>query len=306
MSGFVIYSWLSFIGLLLFWRAYRVAVSPTHDTTYLQWIVLLPSLIYWPSAIGKDAFMVLAAGAAAYGAACLLAGRTAVGAGSVTAGVIGMLYVRPHFALAVCGGLALASLLGRNRGGFARTILSWLFVFIIATSAMGAAKHFFGISAFNQQSVSKELNGASQQSAEGGSKFKPIIVNSPAKFPLGAATVLYRPLPYEAHTAQTMVTAAEDAFLVLMTIRFFPRILRALRKSRQVPYLLYCVGALLVFIIAFSGFSNFGILARERAVIQPLFLVFLALPRDINEMLPDSPKRSAGPFAPPPRNTFVR
>src|SRR5262249_19144415 len=65
MSGFVIYGFLSFVGLLLFWRAYRIAISPKHDATYLQWLVLLPSLLYWPSAIGKDAFMVLCAGAAA-------------------------------------------------------------------------------------------------------------------------------------------------------------------------------------------------------------------------------------------------
>jgi hypothetical protein len=303
LSGFVVYSWLSFLGLLFFWRAYHVAISPEHDTTYLQWLVLLPSLMYWPSAIGKDAFMVLAAGVCAYGAACLLKDRTVVGIISVTLGILGMVYVRPHFALAVCGGLALATLLRKQHGGFLRTVLTLVFVVIIALSAIESAKKFFGISAFNQTSITKQLNDTSEHSSEGGSQFSPVIVNSPVKFPLAAATVIFRPLPYEAHTAQTMATAAEDFFLVIMTLRHLRRILRAIRKSRQLPYLLYCLGALLVFIIAFSGFSNFGILARQRAVIQPLFLVFLALPANIDMLLPER-VTVAGPFQAPTREPY--
>jgi hypothetical protein len=306
LSGFVVYSFLSFVGLLFFWRAYRVAVSPNHDTTYLQWIVLLPSLLYWPSAIGKDAFMVLAAGVAAYGVACLLRHRTMTGIVAVTAGILGMIYVRPHFALAVCGGLALAALLQKQRGGFVRTVFTLAFVLIIGLSAIKAAKSFFGISAFNQDSITKQLNDASDKSSEGGSQFKPVVVHSPVEFPLAAVTVLYRPLPYESHTAQSFATSLENVFLIFVTLRRMPRILRAIRRSRDMPYLLYCIGAMLVFIIAFSGFSNFGILARQRAVIQPLFLVFLALPSDISTLLPERRVDEFSPgFVPPQRQPNV-
>jgi hypothetical protein len=34
----------------------------------------------------------------------------------------------------------------------------------------------------------------------------------------------------------------------------------------------------LLFIIAFSSFANFGLLARERVQLYPLFLVLLAIP----------------------------
>ncbi len=285
LSGFAVYGWLSFVGLLFFWRAYRVAISPDHDLTYLKWLVLMPSLIYWPSAIGKDAFMLLAAGVAAYGVACLLANRTTAGVIAISAGIGGMVMVRPHFALAVCGGLAFAVLLRRHHGDFFRTIVSLAFVVALGFVVVHAASSFFGISAFNQSSITKSLNDASAQSGEGGSKFKPVVVTSPAKFPLAAITVLYRPLPYEAHSPQELLTALEGAALIVLTIRALRRCYRALRLGRQIPYLLYCLGALMVFIVAFSGFSNFGILARERSVIQPLFLVFLSLPRDVGELL---------------------
>jgi len=279
MSGFLVYGWLSFIGLLFFWRAYRIAISPKRDTIYLLWILLMPSLLYWPSAIGKDAFILLAAGICAYGTACLLTQRLTTGLVALALGLLGMIMVRPHFALAIVGGLALATVFRRNDGGVFRTLVILAFVLGVGFVALQSAKSFFGISAFNQSAIVKTLSEASSQTSGGGSAFTPVVVNSPLKLPLAAATVFYRPFPFEAHSAQEMLTAIEGTVLFILSIRALPATIRALRSGRTYPYFLYCAGALLVFVVAFSGFSNFGILARERSVIQPLFLVFLSLPR---------------------------
>jgi len=284
MSGFLIYGFLSLIGLIFFWRAYRVAVSKSYDVTYLKWIVLLPSLIYWPSAIGKDAFMVLAAGIAAYGSACILSERLVAGIAALSVGMTGMLMVRPHFALATCGGLALAFLVRRNRGGFMQSLVGLAFVVGLSFLVLKSASSFFNISSFNQSSIVKALSETSQQTGQGGSNFHPVVVHSPLQFPLAAVTVLYRPFPFEAHSAQEMLTAIEGTVLFVLTLRAWRPIRKALRDMRQVPYFAYCLGALLLFFVAFSGFSNFGILARERAVIQPLFLVFVSLPRHSGEL----------------------
>jgi hypothetical protein len=294
MSGFLIYGFLSLIGLIFFWRAYRVAVSKSYDLTYLKWIVLLPSLIYWPSAIGKDAFMVLAAGIAAYGSACLLSERVWAGILGLSVGMAGMLMVRPHFALATCGGLLLAFLVRRNRGGFMQSLVGVAFVAGLSFLVLKSASSFFNISAFNQSSIVKALSETSQQTGQGGSNFHAVVVHSPLQLPLAAMTVLYRPFVFEAHSAQEMLTAIEGSVLFLLTLRAWRPIRKALRDMRQVPYFAYCLGALLLFIVAFSGFSNFGILARERAVIQPLFLVFLSLPRnfsDLGSLAPGAPPR---------------
>jgi len=305
LSGFAVYGWLGFIGLLFFWRAYRVALSKDHDLTYLTWLVLLPSLLYWPSAIGKDAFMLLSAGVAAYGVACLLTNRTTVGVLGISAGIGGMVMVRPNFALAVCGGLAFAIVIRRNRGQFLRTIVSLAFVVGTGLVVISAASSFFGIAAFNQSSITKSLNDASAQTADGGSKFNPVVVTSPVKFPLAAVTVLYRPLPYESHSPQEMITAVEGVVLIAFTIRSLRRSLRAIRLGRQLPYILYCLGTLIVFIVLFSGFSNFGILARERSVVQPLFLVFLSLPKDVNELLPEEARIGIPGVAQDPRRALT-
>ena len=60
--------------------------------------------------------------------------------------------------------------------------------------------------------------------------------------------------------------------------------------------------AMLLFFVAFSGISNFGILARQRSVIEPLLLVFLTLPPNWDEVpRPKAPQaRSNERFVRPP------
>src|SRR5262249_51767614 len=104
-------------------------------------------------------------------------------------------------------------------------------------------------------------------------------------------------------SAQEMLTALEGAVLIWLTIRALRRSGQALKSARDHPYLLYCLGALIVFVVAFSGFSNFGILARERTVVQPLFLVFVSLPANLDERRPSAERVRRPARAPvgPPR-----
>ena len=261
--------------------------------------MLVPTLIYWPSSIGKDAWMVFTMGIASYGAACLFTHRLPRGFTAITIGFAGMCMVRPHIALVVCGGLILAVLVRRNRGSGSR-IMSILFVILATFVVVKVASSFFGIQAFNRTSIQAQINDTSAITGQGGSAFSPVTVNSPIDFPLAAVTVLYRPFPFEAHSVQELITSIEGVVLALLTLRAARRSWQALRRSGDYPYFMYALGAMLVFIVAFSGFSNFGLLARERAVIQPLFFVFLTLPENIDAEFPKwKRERARGPRLPP-------
>jgi hypothetical protein len=63
-----------------------------------------------------------------------------------------------------------------------------------------------------------------------------------------------------------------------LTWRSRRRLLNLPRSMRERPYVAYCVGYMFVFVFAFSAFSNFGILARQRAQVMPAFLVLLCIP----------------------------
>src|SRR5262245_65245713 len=115
---------------------------------------------------------------------------------ALSLGILGMTMVRPHFALAVCGGLVLAALVRRDRGGFVQTVASVIFIVGVAFLVARSASSFFGISSFNRESIVQTLTDASAQTSQGGSQFSPVVVSSPVQFPLATVTVLYRPWPW--------------------------------------------------------------------------------------------------------------
>ena len=117
LGGFLVYSFIGFWGLFLFHRAalHRAARRAANVATPLL-VFFLPSLVFWPSSIGKEAVMMLSLGVCAYGAARILE-RAAAGAGSRSPPESDSGYmVRPHVAVVVLAALAVAILFRRRRG----------------------------------------------------------------------------------------------------------------------------------------------------------------------------------------------
>src|SRR5262249_2968055 len=143
------------------------------------------------------------------GAAHLVTGHFMRAVAPLGIGIAGMLFVRPHVALVVCAGLVAALLVGRKQGGVFTTLLSIGVVIAVAVVAIHSASSFFGVSGFNPATIAKTLSDVSSQSSQGGSAFTPIIADNPIKYVGAAFTVLYRPMPFEAHSAPEMATAIE-------------------------------------------------------------------------------------------------
>ena len=266
--------------------AYRIALLSSATTSSTsRGSFSSATLIYWPSSIGKDAWMVFTMGIASYGAACLFAHRLPRGIIATTIGIAGMCMVRPHIALVACGGLILAVLFRRNRGGGSR-ILSILFVVLATLVVVRVASSFFGIQAFNRTSIQAQINDTSAHHRAGRIGLYAGDGELTARLPARRGDRAVSPVPVRGalgpgddHLDRRCRARGPDA-------PRRPPILASLRRSRDYPYFMYALGAMLVFIVAFSGFSNFGLLARERAVIQPLFFVFLTLPENIEAEFP--------------------
>ena len=136
---------------------------------------------------------------------------------------------------------------------------------------------FLGVETLNQETVNSELAAAEGRTDEAGSSFTPVRVNTPLDLPYATITVLFRPFPWETHNGQTLVTSFEGVFLIVLTIRGWRRLRSIPRSLRREPYVAYCLGITLTFVYAFSSFSNFGILARQRCQVMPFFLVLICL-----------------------------
>lgn len=284
LGGFVVFSWLGFWGLFLFYRAFRLAVPEGRSRTYATLVFFLPSLVFWPSSIGKEAWMMFSLGIAALGAAQVLSGRTWRGLGVAGLGLWLAAIVRPHMAGLIALSLAAGYLFRRSRselGGFgivpkaiglaAVTLLA--VVFVIRTYG------FLEESAIRTEGgVTAVLRQTSERTGQGGSEFVPSALESPARAPVAAATVLFRPFLFEVHNAQGLAASLETTLLLGLCLARWRWVLAALRSVRRQPYVAMAFAYTGLFVLAFSGFANFGLLARERAQLFPLFLVLVCIP----------------------------
>ena len=280
LGGFVFFSWMGFWGLFFFYRAFKVAMPDADLRRYCLLLFLLPSMLFWPSSIGKDTWMLLCLGVFSYGAALLLERRP--GAFLFLAlGVLGTVFLRPHVTLIACAALAVATVFRRSPDkltalGPLRSILTFGALGLGLMMVLAKLTAFLGTDSLQ---VSSSLQGAAEMTGQGGSEVESAPATSPVDLPWGIVTVLFRPFPFEAHNVQSFITSAEGTLLLGLIILSIPRLRGILGYARKRPYVVYAIVYMLLFCYIFSSFQNFGILARERVMVFPLVIVLLALPK---------------------------
>jgi hypothetical protein len=284
LGEFVVFSWMSFLGMFLFYKAFRLGFPEGDHRRYLLLLFFWPSMLFWPSSVGKDAWMVLMLGMSVLGVANLFVGRWR-GFVWLGAGSLGCIMVRPHLSLIVIAGFALGLVLRRNRGQYTRMLArpfgtAVLLVGMIAVGGLvfQATQSFFKLDNLDLESAQAVLDSTSLKTSEGGSSFTPPSPNSPVGFVAATVTVMFRPFPTEAGGA-AVATGLEGVLLAGLVVLSWRRIIRIPRMCLRNPFVAFATGYTAVFIFAFSSISNFGILARERSQLFPVLFILMAIPK---------------------------
>jgi len=290
MGGFPVFSWFAFWGLVFFYKAFRVAVPQGLERRYAYLVFFLPSLFFWPSSIGKDALAALGLGLASLGIAHVLSGNSALGALPAALGFGLTLMVRPH----VAGILAIAWTLAaiarrtpwraRQMGPIVKTV-TIVVATLMAILILNAANIYFidqgvdtGKGLNTTEGIATSLTEIQTKTTKGGSQFGSVAVTGPVRFPVALVTVLFRPFVTEAHGLAPLAAALEGTFLLGYALWRWSSVQVSVRSIRTSPYLGMCMAYVVGFVVAFSTFSNFGILARQRIQVMPFFLALLCLP----------------------------
>lgn len=281
LSAFFVFGSLAFWGVYLLYRAFRIALPGADHRRYALLLFLLPSLLYWPSSIGKESWILLFIGVTALGAARFFNRQIVSGAPLLVVGALGTALIRPHVTVLLFAALFVAQIV-RPTTKTSTSILTkaaGLFVLGIAGVILATqSAQFLGIDDFSWQAVADQVEWAGGQTAQGGSVFTPVPLNTPLGIPAAVVTLLFRPFPWEASNVQMLLQSLEGLLLIWLTITAWPRLKALPRLLRRNPYLVFALVYTLAFIIAFAGFANFGILARQRVLMLPFFLVLLSLP----------------------------
>lgn len=283
-SIFVAYAFfatLSFWGLYFFVQAFRHAVPSGDSRRYALLVLFLPSMLFWPSALGKDAWMTFTIGLSMLGAARLLSWRPGWLA-PLAAGLVGTAVVRPPITAALFAGVAVAWVIRkRMRPGSALSPLTGLAMagalVVGGVVVVNQAATFMEVESLSSAGVQEARDTTTTQTAQGGSEFDAQPVESPLDMPMATVSVLSRPFLFEANSVQTMIAALEGTVLLGLMAFSLPRLRGILKRLRAEPYLLLCLVYVLLFVYGYSNMSNFGILTRQRVQVLPLVLVFVAL-----------------------------
>jgi hypothetical protein len=284
LGGYLVFAWLGFWGLFLFYRAFTIAVPEGSRRWYAALVFFLPSLIFWPSGVGKEAWMLLGLGLTAFGAARMLSGRSWNGLIYAALGFATCAFVRPQIAALVAIALVMALLLRPSNpalgtlGPIAKAA-ALLPILVVAGFLVVRADAFLKASGINtSKGVGTVLTQTTSRTQQGGSRFTPSVLNSPGRAPGAVVTVLFRPLLFEAHDTQSAFAALEGTLLIALCIFHYRWIAQAFRMLRRRAYLMLALVYTALFVAAYSSIANFGILVRERVQVLPFLLVLLCVP----------------------------
>ncbi len=289
LSGFLMFSFMSFWGLVLFVKAAIVGIPGLAQRRYAALCMLAPSVLFWPSSIGKEAWMCLCLGLASWGGSHVVIGqwrgRTLAG---LILGITGAGFVRPHlaalWAAGIAAGLLAGMLTGRSGRGTRQRVTGVLLlgVAFVGVFAVGTVAAKYLNPDPEETSVSGQVDAiqaeTSRRSTGGGSEFVPIPISSPLDWPYVIERTLLRPTPFEINSVATALPGFESAILVGILLLGWRRLLSLPRMLVRSPYLLASLITVFGFGLAFSTLGNLGILVRQRSLIYPLMLLIWALP----------------------------
>lgn len=294
IAAFVVFAAFSFWGQYLMYRAFRISLPDFDHRWYAVLIFFLPSFLFWPSSVGKEAFLMLCVGAAALGAARLFQHDLSA-LPLFIAGLAGATMVRPHIAALIVAAV-LAALIVRapDRGRRSSPVIQFVAIAaLVALTAVFAdrAAEFLGVDEFSVESVTAAVDATSQRTGQGGSEFTPVPLTSPLGVPAAFATVLFRPFPWEANNVQALMASAESLLILGLVVRHWRRWKSLPALLRRHPYLVFGLVYTLLFVWAFSRFGNFGIIARQRVLVMPFVMILVALPAALPLPARGRPKR---------------
>lgn len=285
LASFMVFSWFGFLGLWAIVAAVRRALPSVNIRLFAIMVFFLPSSLFWSSALGKDAWMLLGIGLFASGAARVFTVQ-ARGLLYIVGGVVATGMVRPHVTAILLTAFAVAYVVARGRQGRALSpVLTMMTIGVIAAAAAFASGPLRELLPRSEEGITAVFEDTTERSSQGGSEIEVDRPNSPLEYPQAFFTVMFRPLPFEARTTTQLLSAIESSVLLAVVIMWRKRIYASFGRILTAPFLRFSVLYTLAFAFAWSSIGNLGIMARQRVQVLPFLLILIcwgtATPRQV-------------------------
>lgn len=272
LDYFLLFQAVGFFGIALLMRIFDEIYEELQSTPpiWTYGLLLLPSLQYWSSSLGKDAPFLFGSALAIWGAMQIKRRIVAFGIGCVI-----MLLIRPHLAVLALVALALAVIFDRRTSLWTKAALGALAAAGVAY-AISATLQSLSIDLTSVDVISDRMAAREQllTSEDAGAS---VVAGS---FPVRLFSLLARPFFFDARDPLAMIASIENIGILLMLGLLLWHMRTTVSLFRQVAFFRYaltnfvCLTALLAF-----EYYNIGLGLRQKwTMMMPnLLVVFVAL-----------------------------
>jgi hypothetical protein len=277
-GSYFFFATLAFTGSIFFYRAFRIAFPENNPNFYRFIIFFLPSVLFWPSSMGKDAWIFFSSGFIAYGLVqyihrTQLSGLLVTGLGVFLVGI-----VRPPTAALITLAVVIAYLVQGMRtakqfvGGVLIVGFGY-FIYQFSTEYLIESK---GLPEVSWAGLQEFYQYQQQQTHSGGSRFAPIVLLTLLGPLYAVVTVLFRPFVWEANNTQVLVTAFEG--ILWLGLFWYRRksFLARVRLITKDPWIAFLIVYSIIMIFSLTTIANFGLLARQRLMFLPFLWMLFA------------------------------
>jgi hypothetical protein len=273
---------------LVLYHAFRSRIDPGLRDRVMFGVMLVPSVVFWTSALLKEPVAFIGLGPLVWGAWSLADKRTLRGACVMLFGAALVASVKAYVLFAFICAFSVFIYWRRMYDGRARPMSSLRLLGL----AGGVLTAFAGLLLLGQLFPAYALDRIVDETAdlqqmgvqiEGGSNYSIVSGNSSAAVqlvyaPLALFTALFRPSIFDVRNGLMLANAMETFVLTAILVRAaFTRPFRDLWRSMwRSPVLMFCATFVAVFGVGVGlATTNFGTLSRYRAPLMPFFVVLV-------------------------------
>ena len=259
----LVYNWFGAAGLLFLAGALR---GQAGAWKWQHWaILLLPSVSFWSSSIGKDAISFFAVSLFAWG---ITMERAKLWPALVSVVLMGL--VRPHIAVIMAGTVMGASILNIRQAPL-RGLLSAVLGIVGAAFLVPIVMQSMSLETLGLDDLGTVIEGRENANTQGGSS----IDIRTMSFPMKLFSYIFRPLPNEANDIIQLINSFENIFLLLIFVAgVYALFVRFKARSffGSLPLLILGLGILVLLALTTA---NMGIAVRQKWMALVPLLVFI-------------------------------
>lgn len=268
LGAFLINNIIGFIGLLGFAGALNTATLMKGRQLRLlaHVILLLPSVSFWTSAIGKDSLAFMSTGLALW-AALHLQRRVLL----MSFAILVVFFVRPHIACMMLVALSANFVFRAKVSSFQRFFFG-IMSLVVAASIIPFAFQYAGFGGnLNVDALSSYFEARQGYNQQGGGG----VDIAAMSLPMQLFTYMLRPLVFEARSIFQMAAAVDNLILIFLFVAGGLAILKGGKSPVNDARVFLWVYALLAWAVLAMTTANLGIAVRQKWMFAPMLIYLM-------------------------------